>query len=296
MQFIKFHGFGNDYLVFEAEGLAHVESLNEFARDVCDRHYGAGADGITVVSRSEDDGADFAVRIFNADGSEAGLSGNGTRCTVAYLYYRGLWSKEELRLRTRTGVKRYRLRENLSDGHYWFEAELGQPGFQSASIPMLTGEPLERVINYPIDVLGKTLRVTALSVGNPNCIIFVDDFDELDWRSAGRVLERHEQFPERTNVVFVRVVDRNNIEVRLWERGVGETFSSGTCSCAAAIASCINDKTERNVNVHTQGGLIEVLWREDDEIVMTGRADVVYSGEWLGKAGVRSQNSESRRG
>ena len=283
MQFIKFHGFGNDYLVFEAEQVAGVSSLNEFAREVCDRHYGAGADGITVVSRSEDDGADFTVRIFNADGSEAGLSGNGTRCTVAYLYYRGLWSKDELRLRTRTGVKRYRLRERLSDGHYWFEAELGQPGFASASIPMLTDEPRERVINYPVNVDDKTLRATALSVGNPNCIIFIDDFDELDWRSAGRALERHGQFPERTNVVFVRVVDRSNVEVRLWERGVGETLSSGTCSCAAAIASSVNNRTERHVNVHTQGGLIEVLWREDDEIVMTGRADVVYSGEWLGE-------------
>ena len=283
MQFIKFHGFGNDYLVFEAEQVAGVSSLNEFVRSICDRHYGAGADGITVVSRSEDDGADFTVRIFNADGSEAGLSGNGTRCTVAYLYYRGLWSKDELRLRTRTGVKRYRLRERLSDGHYWFEAELGQPGFASASIPMLTDEPRERVINYPVNVDDKTLRVTALSVGNPNCIIFVDDFDELDWRSAGRALERNEQFPERTNVVFVRVVDRSNVEVRLWERGVGETLSSGTCSCAAAIASSINNRTERHVNVHTQGGLIKVLWREDDEIVMTGRADVVYSGEWLGE-------------
>ena len=283
MQFTKFHGFGNDYLVFEAEQVAGVSSLNEFAREVCDRHYGAGADGITVVSRSEDDGADFTVRIFNADGSEAGLSGNGTRCTVAYLYYRGLWSKDELRLRTRTGVKRYRLRESLNEGHYWFEAELGQPGFASASIPMLTDEPRERVINYPVNVDDKTLRVTALSVGNPNCIIFVDDFDELDWRSAGRSLERHEQFPERTNVVFVRVVDRSNIEVRLWERGVGETLSSGTCSCAAAVASSINNRTERHVNVHTEGGLIKVLWREDDEIVMTGRADVVYSGEWLGE-------------
>ena len=283
MQFIKFHGFGNDYIVFEADGVAGVSSLNEFAREVCDRHYGAGADGITVVNSSEDDLSDFTVRIFNADGSEAGLSGNGTRCTVAYLYYRGLWSKDELRLRTRTGVKLYRLRNTLSDGHYWFEAELGQPGFQSASIPMLTDEPRERVIDYAINVEGKTLRVTALSVGNPNCIIFVDDFDELDWRSTGRALENHKQFPERTNVVFVRVEDRYNIEVRLWERGVGETFSSGTCSCAAAVASCINSKTERNVNVHTQGGLIEVLWRDDNEIVMTGRADVVYSGEWLGR-------------
>lgn len=282
MQFIKFHGFGNDYIVFEAEQVAGVNSLNDFARDVCDRHYGAGADGITVVSRAETVDADFTVRIFNADGSEAGLSGNGTRCTVAYLYYQNLWSEDELRLKTRSGVKRYRLRETLSAGHYWFESELGQPGFTSEAVPMLTSEPLERITNYPLVVEGEHLRVTALSMGNPNCIIFVDDFGELDWRRIGRALENHEQFPERTNVVFVRVQDRHNIEIRLWERGVGETFSSGTCSCAAAVASCINDRTERHVNVHTQGGLIEVMWREDDnEVVMTGRADIVYRGQWL---------------
>ena len=283
MQFIKFQGFGNDYLVFEAESLARVGSLNDFARQVCDRHYGAGADGITVVRPADGTDADFAVRIFNADGSEAGLSGNGTRCTVAYLYYQGLWSEDELRLKTRAGVKRYRLRETEARGHYWFESELGQPGFTSEEIPMLTEGPRKRVTNYPLAVEGKTLHVTALSMGNPNCCVFVQDFDELDWRRAGRLIERHEQFPDRTNVVFVRVLDRGNIEIRLWERGVGETFSSGTCSCAAAVAAAINDQTERRVNVHTPGGVIEVLWREgDDEVVMTGRADVVYSGEWLG--------------
>ena len=283
MQFIKFHGFGNDYLVFEAEQLAGVASLNEFARAICDRHYGAGADGITVVSRAEEEEADFVVRIFNADGSEAGLSGNGTRCTVAYLYYRGLWSLDELRLKTRSGVKRYRLRERFDEGHYWFESELGQPGFDSASIPMLTDGKRERVTDYPLMVEGEALRVTALAMGNPNCIIFLDDFDRLDWRRIGRSLENHQQFPHRTNVVFVRVVDRGRIEVRLWERGVGETFSSGTCSCAAAVASVVNGKTDRHVRVQTEGGLLEVLWRENDnEVVMTGRADVVYSGEWLG--------------
>lgn len=284
MQFIKFQGFGNDYIVFEEQQLAGVESLNDFARRVCDRHYGAGADGITLVNRASDESADFGVRIFNADGSEAGLSGNGTRCTVAYLYYRGLWSKDELRLQTKSGVKRYSLRERIADGHYWFESELGQPAFESARIPMSADEPRERVVNYPLTVGDEALRVTALSMGNPNCCIFVRDFDELDWRRTGRALETHRQFPERTNVVFVRVVNRQRLEVRLWERGVGETFSSGTCSCAAAVASAVNELTERRVSVQTQGGVIEVEWRKaDNEVVMTGRADVVYSGEWLGE-------------
>ena len=284
MQFIKFHGFGNDYIVFEEGRLDTVSSLNEFARRVCDRHYGAGADGIAVVSRSESESADFNVRIFNADGSEAGLSGNGTRSAAAYLYYQGLWSPDELRLQTRTGVKLYRLREREGRGHYWFEAELGQPAFDSASIPIQTDEPLERVIDYPLDVSGETFPVTALLMGNPNCCIFVDDFEALDWRRVGRILESHRQFPERVNVVFVRVRGRDRIELRIWERGVGETFSSGTCACAAMIASVINGRTERRVSVHMPGGQIDAWWREDGEVLMTGRADVVYSGEWLAGA------------
>ncbi|HEX8653436.1 MAG TPA: diaminopimelate epimerase [Pyrinomonadaceae bacterium] len=284
MQFIKFHGFGNDYIVFEEGRLSVVSSLNEFARRVCDRHYGAGADGIAVISRAESESADFNVRIFNADGSEAGLSGNGTRSAAAYLYYQGLWSRDELRLQTRTGVKLYSLRQREGHGHYWFEAELGQPAFDSASIPIRTDEPLERVIDYPLDVLGETFRVTALLMGNPNCCIFVDDFEALDWRRVGRILESHRQFPERTNVVFVRVHARDQIELRIWERGVGETFSSGTCACAAMIASVINDRTERRVSVHMPGGQIDSWWREDGEVLMTGRADVVYSGEWLAGA------------
>ncbi|HEV7843559.1 MAG TPA: diaminopimelate epimerase [Pyrinomonadaceae bacterium] len=280
MQFIKFQGFGNDYIIFEAKALGLVESLNNFARAVCDRHYGAGADGIVVISRAENESADFVARIFNADGSEAGLSGNGTRCAVAYLYYQGLWDEAILRLSTRTGVKLYRLREELSRGHYWFESELGQPRFDSASIPMLTDEPRERVVDYPLVVEGETFPVTALQMGNPNCAIFVADFEQLDWRRLGRVLETHAQFPERTNVEFVRVSDRANIELRIWERGVGETKSSGTCSCAAMIASVIKGLTDRRVTVWMEGGHAEIVWREDGEVVLTGRADIVYSGDW----------------
>lgn len=281
MQFLKFQGFGNDYIIFEAERLAGVSSLNEFVRGVCDRHYGAGADGVVVVSRAENADADFFARIFNLDGSEAALSGNGTRCAVAYLYYQGLWSSDELRLSTRSGVKIYRLCERIGPGSYWFESELGRPRFDNRSIPMMTGEPRERVTNYPLVVEGQTFNITALEMGNPNCCIFVDDFAELDWRRVGRALENHPQFPERTNVEFVRVIDRSNIELRIWERGVGETFSSGTCSCAAVVASVVNGLTGRRVNVDMAGGRAKIEWREDDEVVLTGRADIIYKGEWL---------------
>jgi diaminopimelate epimerase len=282
LRFTKFHGYGNDYLVLEAGALAaEVTNLSRFAREICDRHYGAGGDGIAVVDRVENGTADFSVRIFNPDGSEASLSGNGTRCAASYLFYRQLWTEPELRLSTKSGVKTYFLRDKIGPGAYLFDSELGQPRFNSASIPMLTAEPLPQVINYPLVVEGQSFNVTALEMGNPNCAIFVDDFDSLDWRRWGKAIENHQQFPERTNVEFLRVLDRERIELRIWERGVGETTASGTCSCAAAIAAIINDLVEREVEVQTPGGSVNIRWQADGEVVLTGIAAVVYQGEWL---------------
>ena len=235
---------------------------------------------------SEISAADFRVRIFNPDGSEAGLSGNGTRCAAACLLYRNLWSGEELRLSTRSGVKRYFLRAQMGPGSYVFASELGQPKFDSDSIPLRTSKSLERVIDYPLVAVGGTFAITALQMGNPNCCIFVDDFDSLDWRFVGRLIETHQQFPDRTNVTFVRVLNRRQIELRIWERGVGETTASGTCSCAAAVASMVNGKTDRQVTAMTPGGQVEIHWREDNEVVITGTAAVVYRGEWLESADV----------
>jgi diaminopimelate epimerase len=285
--FIKFHGFGNDYIVIESEdlalaGISETAELGQFARRICNHHYGAGGDGIAVVSPSEVQGADFHVRIFNPDSSEASLSGNGTRCAAAYLYYKQLWSAAELRLSTRSGIKLYTIREQTDAGHYLFDSELGQPKFDSNSIPMTTREPMEKVIDYKLEVDGELFTVTALQMGNPNCCIFVDDFDTLEWRRIGKAIETHKQFPERTNVIFVRVVDRKTIELRIWERGVGETEASGTCSCAAAVAAMIKGKTERLLDVLMPGGRAKINWREGDgEVVITGTAEVIYEGDWL---------------
>jgi diaminopimelate epimerase len=207
--FIKFHGFGNDYIVIESSELADFPDaarLGEFARRICNRHYGAGGDGIAVLSPTEIEGADFHVRIFNPDGSEASLSGNGTRCAAAYLYYKTIWTAAELRLSTRAGVKLYTLREQTggdADGmpavtakRYVFDSELGQPRFDSAAIPMNTREPLAKVIDYPLAVEGRTFSVTALQMGNPNCCIFVDDFlMRLIGAASARRLKRTRSFP-----------------------------------------------------------------------------------------------------
>jgi diaminopimelate epimerase len=304
MKFIKFHGYGNDYIVIDAGELRGVSSLSEFARLVCERHFGAGADGVAVVERLETEdadaeggetvegdafemrpgAADFRVRIFNPDGSEAAMSGNGTRCAASSLYYDGLWSGEELRLATRSGVKVYRLlAEDRARGRYRFAAEIGRPRFESAAVPIQTDGPLERVVGHPLEVApGETVRVTALEMCNPNCCLFVDDFEGVDWRRLGRLIESHTRFPLRTNVEFVRVLSRSRIEARIWERGAGETLSSGTGSSAAAVASCLNGLTDRRVAVETPGGRLEVEWRErDGEVVLTGEAEAVYRGEWL---------------
>ncbi|HET9525856.1 MAG TPA: diaminopimelate epimerase [Pyrinomonadaceae bacterium] len=280
-RFTKFHGLGNDYLVIEADQLAGIHNLGEFARRICNRHYGAGGDGIAVISKSETKDADFNCRIFNPDGSEAGLSGNGTRCAVAYLYYSGLWTKDELRLSTKTGLKRYFPRGKTGPGIFVFESELGQPKFDSRSIPMTISPPLDQVIGYVLPVNGEPVIVTAMQMGNPNCCIFVDDFNQLNWRRLGKAIETHPEFPDRTNVVFVRVVDRELIELRIWERGVGETTASGTCSCAGAIAAMINEKADRDVRVLMEGGEVRIHWRPDGEVVITGTAELVYSGDWF---------------
>ncbi|MEJ7615476.1 MAG: diaminopimelate epimerase [Pyrinomonadaceae bacterium] len=286
MRFVKLHGYGNDYIVIEEESLVGVGRIHEFVRQICDRHFGAGADGVALISRPHGDEpgdfSDFAVRIFNPDGSEAAMSGNGSRCAAAYLYFRQLWSQDPLRLATRAGVKTYRLREANDAGNYCFEAEIGRPLFESAAIPMLTAQAFERVIDYPLAVEGENISVTALQMCNPNCCVFVDDFDRINWRRIGRAIETHAQFPEKTNVEFIRVLNRSHIEVRIWERGVGETLSSGTGSCAAVVAAIINNVAERRVRVTTPGGDLQVEWREiDGEVVLIGTAEVIYRGEWI---------------
>lgn len=299
MRFVKFHGYGNDYLVFEGgelgaagwresfdfERFAAGDAFPEFVRRICDRHFGAGSDGVAVVERLIDDGAaDFRLRIFNPDGGEAAMSGNGSRCAASYLHFEKLWTAEELRFETRAGTKRYVLRGREGAGHFRFEAEIGRPRFDSDSIPMRTPSPLEEVKDFRLALPNdESLSVTALQMCNPNCCAFVEDFDAVDWRSLGRTIESHTLFPERTNVEFIKVLDRQNIEARVWERGAGETLSSGTGACAAAVASMVGGRTGRHIKVSMPGGLLEVLWREDGEVLLTGEAEVVYRAEWLKK-------------
>jgi len=278
ISFGKFHGFGNDYIVFEAEDLNNISSLNDFAVKVCHRNTSIGGDGIAVLEKLKTE-ADYSCRIINPDGSEAGFSGNGTRCAVAYLYYKNLWTAENLKLKTRSGIKNYQLLERV-ENTFWFRAELGKPKFSPAEIPFASAEKFDVIKNYEFQITNFKFQITALNVGNPVCAIFVENFD-FDWRTAGREIETHGKFPERTNVVFVKTIDRKNVEIKIWERGAGETASSGTCSIAAAVASAFTGKTNRRISVHAPGGTTEAVWREDGEMLITGRADLAFCGEWF---------------
>ncbi len=265
IKFCKFHGFGNDYIVFEADDLRGIENLGEFAKRVCHRNTGIGGDGIAVLEKSS---ADFSCRIFNPDGSEAGFSGNGTRCAAAYLYHSRIWASETLKLETKSGIKTYELLEN-NGSSFRFLAKLGTP---------------KSITSFELTLTDGAMPIISLDVGNPVAVIFVKDFAELDWRKIGAEIEGHPRFPERTNVVFVKVLDESNIEIRIWERGAGETSSSGTCSIAAAVASVFSQKTGRDISVHAAGGTTEAVWRDDGEMTITGRADLAFRGEWFAES------------
>ena len=266
INFCKLHGFGNDYIVVEAEQLNDVSTVHELAKLMCHRNLGVGSDGIALLEKLDGIAADYNCRIINPDGSEAGFSGNGTRCAVAYLHYKNLWNAESLRLKTSSGLKNYQLLER-HENTFWFNAEIGKPS---------------AITNYDLRINNCELKINSIDVGNPVAVILVENFD-LDWRKIGNEIESHSTFPNKTNAVFVKVTDLQNIEIRIWERGAGETSSSGTCSTAAAIVHLNNANLRGKVNVHAEGGMTEIEWRNDDEMLIKGRADLVCEGEFFTK-------------
>lgn len=283
IKFTKTQGMGNDFLIIEVEDVAELHNASELALNMCQRNYGAGADGIVFVARDRPgDGADFVSRIFNADGSEAGVSGNGTRCTAAYLYHAGLWSDAEITIDTVAGLKHGRLVSREAT-RFEFEFDMGSPNFSSESVPMTISPALERVMRYPLHIGGDIIEVTCLSMGNPQCVIFVDEVSRINLQEIGSLIERHPIFPDRVNVEFAQVYSRDEIEIRIWERGAGHTLSSGTGSCASAVAASMNGLTDRKVRVRTEGGELRVDWNDKNRVLLTASAEVVYEGRWLRK-------------
>ncbi|HVB33049.1 MAG TPA: diaminopimelate epimerase [Patescibacteria group bacterium] len=276
--FAKAHGLGNDFLLVEEAALG-PRSAGELAAGICDRHTGVGADGLVPLAPA---GAGrWKFRIFNADGGEAGLSGNAMRCAAAWLVSR-MPSAEPglvLTLETRVGAKRHTFLGRR--GNEWiFQGEIVRPDFTAQKIPFHPPKPAEApALDFPLPVGDETLPVTPLWMGNPQCIVFVDNFEEIDWRGLGPEIEHHPYFPERANAGFVRVLGPEAIEARFWERGAGHTLASGTGSCACAVAAALHGKTGRRVAVTTEIGQMQVHWREDDDVVeLTGPAELVFDG------------------
>lgn len=273
--YTKMHGLGNDYLFIESRP-GEIADPAELSRQMSHRHLGAGADGIILIMPPEN-GGDFRMRIFNADGSEAETCGNGIRCFAKYVRERGLTDRDAFTIETLGGPNRVELiSANGAVNHV--RSNMGIPKFDRADIPM-EGPP-GRVIEEQLEVDGQTYAITCVNVGNPHAVVFVEDATAVDLSDIGPRIERHPAFPERTNVEFVNVVDRKNIVMRIWERGSGITMASGSGSCGAALASMITDRVDRKVQVHLVYGTLTIEWAEDGYVYQEGPATEVYTGVW----------------
>jgi len=281
MHFSKLEGLGNDFLVVGSEATPE-KNFSGLARKICDRHYGIGADGLLIYSKEDParGGADFNMRIFNADGGEAEISGNGLRCLGAHLFAERLAENSVVRIATLAGLKALRLTESAPP-EYWFEVDMGEPILEVSQIAFKPSLAPASLIGFDLFVGGETHSVTVSSMGNPHCSLFVNQFSDVDWEHLGNQIESHLFFPNGTNVEFIRVRSRNEIEVRFWERGVGKTFSSGTGSCAAMVASVLNGRTDRKVKIQTLGGSLEIEWRDDNRLQLKGPARWICSGEYF---------------
>ena len=273
MIFTKMHGLGNDYVCINCFR-ERVEDPPGFARTLCDRHYGIGADGLILICPSKV--SDFKMEIYNSDGSVAWMCGNGIRCLGKYVYDYRLTGKETLSIETKSGIRNMHL--HIQDGKACGAmVDMGVPRLNAHSIPILSEKDL--VINDPIEVQKKNYRMTGISMGNPHAVIFLEEINGISLEETGRELEFHPRFPERANIEFCHVTARDRMEIRVWERGVGETLACGTGACAAVVASVLNDLTDEEVIVKLLGGELSVRWdRKVNHVFLEGPAVKVFDG------------------
>ena len=275
MKFTKMHGCGNDYIYVNG----FVEKLDDpgaVAKKISPRHFGVGSDGMIVINPSRK--ADFKMSMYNLDGSEGAMCGNGIRCVAKYVYDNRMTDKKTIDIETKAGIKRLKLfTENGLVKKV--RVNMGRPEVNPEMIPVDTN--LDRVINEPVEVAGRTYNITCVSMGNPHAVVFVDeDVRSLKLDEIGPAFENHSIFPDRVNTEFINVINKGEIDMRVWERGAGETFACGTGACAAVVAGVLNSKTTGKVLVHLLGGDLEIVYDvEDDTVFMTGPAETVYTGE-----------------
>ena len=276
MRFAKMHGAGNDYVYVNgfAEAVADPAAL---AQAVSNRQFGIGSDGLILILPSEV--ADVRMRMFNADGSEAEMCGNGIRCVAKYAYDHGLVTNKEIRVETGAGVKPLQLFTNAADKVERVRVNMGQPVLKRSRIPM-TGPEAEQIVAESLAVLDRTFAITCVSMGNPHCVIFVDDVDAFPVELYGPAIENHPSFPRRINVEFVQVLASGEVRQRTWERGAAETLACGTGASAVTVAGVLTGRTDRRLLNHLRGGDLEMEWAEDGDIYMTGPAVQVFEGDY----------------
>ena len=275
MKFTKMHGAGNDYVYVNCFEPVELGDVAELARAMSDRHFGIGGDGIVLICPSER--GDARMRMYNADGSEAEMCGNAVRCVAKFVYDHGIATKDELAIETGRGVLSLQC-EAVNGRVERVRVNMAEPILISSEIPTtLPGDP---PIKSPIEVGGRQLEVTCVSMGNPHAVTFVDEVND-DWvLNIGPQLEMHAAFPRKINAEFIQVVSRNELIMRVWERGSGETLACGTGACASVVAGVLAGVNDRRVTVHLRGGDLEIEWAESGEVYMTGPATEVFSGEW----------------
>lgn len=276
--FTKWQGCGNDFVIVDCFK-EKIEAYDIVAKEVCDRHYGIGADGLILVLPS--DKAAFQMRIFNTDGSEAEMCGNGIRCFARYVYEAELTKEKKFSIETGAGILTPEI-ILLKDKVQMIRVDMGKPILTAEDIP-LVGFGKERVIAEQIEVLGETYKMTCVSMGNPHCVIFVDDIAKVNLEKLGPVFETHSAFPRKVNTEFVEVKDRTHMRMRVWERGAAITLACGTGSCATLVAAVLNDKTEHKAEITLDGGKLVVEWAENGRIYMTGPAEKVFTGKYRKK-------------
>ena len=279
MKFTKMQGLGNDYVYVNCFK-EKIDNPSEVAKFVSDRHFGIGSDGLIMINPSKV--ADFEMEMYNADGSRGEMCGNGIRCVAKYVYDYGLTDKTHISVETLGGIKYLDL--TVKDGKVALvRVDMGEPELDPEKIPIIMkgySDETDRVLNAQIKVDGKEYHMTGVSMGNPHDVVYIDDVQGLDIEKIGPKFENHERFPQRINTEFSRVIDRKTVEMRVWERGSGETLACGTGACAVAVASILNGYTEREVEIRLLGGNLQIEWNEEDNhVYMTGPAAVVFDGE-----------------
>ena len=280
MKFTKIHSLGNDFLVMDQDENGDIADTADFSSRICERHTGVGADGLLLISVKDKAKGLVGFRIFNADGSEPEISGNGLRCAAACLFYKKKVGLQKVTFHTNTGDRECDLLEQKNN-LFQIRIEMGIPRLTSRDIPFDDGTFHEKIIDYPLSINQKVYDITVVSVGNPHCAVFVNSFPaRIEWHQIGREIEYHPFFPNRINIEFIRVLNRQEIEVLFWERGVGETLSSGSGSSAAAVASILKNLTDKKVVVRTSMGKVIVEW-EKEKVYQSAPAEVIFEGSLI---------------